>query len=486
MKKIGLLLMLFLVVGAFSASFVHADEPWDSIKSVVTLGFMTNLGFQSSLDPFEGLVRFLLLILLFTLFVYLAMMILPKNVSVVVALVLSLISVIFIPGPVLVAAATSYSTIVALAFLAVPLLALFGGYYLLRERPWLRAFLAGVLLWILYRMEVHLTDLATGAGLSSSHYSSVIATVQQPLGWLINVAWAVFIWDVFRALLSWGGATEHNPGVLRNLVDKYITQNVPGTARYNEKRRESREETRPLNLLVEEEKVRKDLTEVVAQTDVYKKMVDRIKTYDYTVDSKHYVEELEQHFEMVKKTVKTLEDEENKLKRSLRKEQDQISRLMETMEERGTGPDATGGRSDLKKRQAAVLNDFTLVEREFREVEKHLGFVERNHKVLVEGCKKVYEYVDEGLPLNQGNTGMPGHTGGLLLYPPSGGKIYPPSGGKNVLTGARQAVDELVARCPGLLVHLREAAKQENIAVKDTSMLVEQIRKDWKAPPLEN
>ncbi len=92
MKKLNLFIILCLVFGAFSAQLVAADEPWDTIKSVVTLEFMSNLGFQSSLDPFEGFIRFMLLILLFTIFFKLAEMLkLGRGAAFVIAMFISLI-----------------------------------------------------------------------------------------------------------------------------------------------------------------------------------------------------------------------------------------------------------------------------------------------------------------------------------------------------------------------------------------------------------
>ena len=176
-----------ILLVSMSASFVTATshQPWSTIKSIVTLDFMSKLGINSTADPFEGFIRFAILILLFAVFYALFNKLgFSKNITITVALVFSIISAIFIPGSVLVAAGAGYGAIIGLILLAMPFALVGIGYFATKESPWAQVVLAALAVWLLGQMETYLSDLAAGAGVTSVHFQTVISTVEGPIYWI--------------------------------------------------------------------------------------------------------------------------------------------------------------------------------------------------------------------------------------------------------------------------------------------------------------
>ncbi len=204
-NKLGLFLMLSLMLSALSAHFAAAaaEEPWDTVTKIITLQFMTNLGFSSIVDPFEGLIRFLLLILLFSvLFKGAELLKLGRNISIVLAAVISIISVIFIPGTVLIAAAASYATLVSVVLLGIPIFLMGFLYFMMKEHPWIRVAIMAILIFVLKGMESQLGLLSSGAGLTSVHFSGIITTVGSYITYVIYLAWALGIISLIQAISS--------------------------------------------------------------------------------------------------------------------------------------------------------------------------------------------------------------------------------------------------------------------------------------------
>ena len=214
MKKFNILFILLLLFGVLSAQVVHAEEPWDTIKNVVTLQFMTKLGFESSLDPFEGFIRFAILLVLFAvLFKGAELLKLGRNTAIVIALVFSFISAIFIPGSVLVAAGASYATIVGMVLLGLPAALFIWGYFAI-ENKWIRFGLMAFMLFMLYQMKGHIGDLGKGVAITSTHFGGVLTTVRDYIGYVIGLSWGFLAVAFFSALSSAGGASDQHPNWL--------------------------------------------------------------------------------------------------------------------------------------------------------------------------------------------------------------------------------------------------------------------------------
>lgn len=202
-NKLGLFLMLSLMLSALSAHFVAAAQPWDTVTNIITLQFMTNLGFSSIVDPFEGLIRFLLLIMLFSvLFKGAELLKLGKNVSIVLASVISIISVIFIPGTILIAAAASYATLVSVVILGIPILLMGFLYFFMKDHPWIRVAIMAILFFVLKGMESQLGLLGAGAGLTSRHFAGIITTVSDYIIYVLFLVGALGVISLIQAISS--------------------------------------------------------------------------------------------------------------------------------------------------------------------------------------------------------------------------------------------------------------------------------------------
>src|SRR3989344_1192651 len=205
MKKFNVLVVMFLFVGMFFANFVTAVEPYDTIKSITTFEFMTKIGYSSSGDPLEGFIRMLLVVLLFTIFFWAASLALPKGVSVVIALVISLISAIFIPGTVLVAIASSYGAVVSIAMLAIPVGGLILAFFLLKNHHWIRVVVATVTLWVAFQINGHLFDISSGI-VSGTYFGGVATSIGNLWYYIIIFCWVILGISLLAALFKTGSS----------------------------------------------------------------------------------------------------------------------------------------------------------------------------------------------------------------------------------------------------------------------------------------
>src|SRR3989338_9298557 len=181
-----------LLMSSLLSSFVMAAETAGGkvFTKIITLEYLQEWGItKASIDPIEGFTRFLLLILLFALlFKGAELLKLGTNISIVIALAISLITVIFIPGTVLLAVGTSYGTLFSLIILAVPIGLILLGYFLLKEHPWLRVIMMGLVWYLLSQMWRY---IQTWTGSATAAYATVIHTIANLIGW-VEIVVAVF------------------------------------------------------------------------------------------------------------------------------------------------------------------------------------------------------------------------------------------------------------------------------------------------------
>lgn len=451
MKKSRLLLVvLFLLIGALIAQSVLAAQPADIIKDIVTLQFMTKLGFKSSLDPFEGIVRFLLLILLFTIFFVGAELLkLGRNASIVIALVFSLISVIFIPGPVLIAAAASYATIVSLVLLAIPVLVLASLYFLLKEHPWVRVAVIGVLIYTLYWMKDQITKLSTGAGYSSPHFAGVINTVQGPLDWVIFLAWLGLVVSLIAGIARAGGASEYHPNAVGGLFNRF-TQKT-GLGAYTDKGKELRhariEETRLLSDLVVERRELQLLQAAEEKTKKYQQVaISEIYT-DKQVKSKNHLETFKLTFGSVKEAMQAVKDVEHQWKRAERREVAEMRRLIKEMVRNKV---SDTDRNKVGAGEKLILDSYIQVNQAVNRALREMEDVEKFHGNVYQLCEKGY------------------------------------SGGKNLVTlnlnkmpVAIKTLEKIGASLNDILSQLSDAIKAEKDAIERTTGLAELVKEKY-------
>jgi len=158
---ISLVILAFFLLACTEASGSITIKPiWDKILNVGSLGF---LGIQGS-GGLIAFMRILIAILVFALLFEVSRLTgLSRNIGIVVAAILAIMSAIFIPGNILAAIGGAYATIVAFALLGVPV---FGGFYALiaipgTTRGWiaLRIVVILLLLWILISIKTHALNI---------------------------------------------------------------------------------------------------------------------------------------------------------------------------------------------------------------------------------------------------------------------------------------------------------------------------------------
>jgi len=164
------------------------------IMEVVTFGWLARIGVTTvTLDPFEGFIRFLMFIVLALLLFKGAKTVgMSDGISIALTLIISLIVVIFTPGTVLLAAGASSSLIFSVLILGAPLALIIGGYFMLKDHPWLRAALAALLMFV-----VASTQNQMNSWIATVHFTAVKDTV---VGLMDYVWWAALIFGVLSIL----------------------------------------------------------------------------------------------------------------------------------------------------------------------------------------------------------------------------------------------------------------------------------------------
>ena len=199
----------FILLMSIMASSALAEAS-EVFQNIITLGWLSDLGVGSTIDPLEGFVRILVGIALFAILFALSQKLdaIGKNVAIVISLVITLITMIFIPASVLLAAATSYATIFSVIILALPLGIGFWVYFMMGENLWIRGFIMGVLWFVLDEMKDHLNNLAQGAG--GAFGASIGGTLDTYLGWVYWVVVGLFVWNIFQAFTSLATGHSHD------------------------------------------------------------------------------------------------------------------------------------------------------------------------------------------------------------------------------------------------------------------------------------
>lgn len=159
---IGILLIFLFVVSCTPNAGPSGEEIWEKILWFGTLGFL-----GSTEDGLVSFMRILVFILVFALFFLGASMVpgLGRNTAIVIAAVLAIISVIFIPSSVLIGIGAAYATLTAVVLIGAPIV---GGLALFRMIPGetrggiaIRCIVLLVLLAVLIAVKYHSLGLMT-------------------------------------------------------------------------------------------------------------------------------------------------------------------------------------------------------------------------------------------------------------------------------------------------------------------------------------
>lgn len=207
-----------LMLSVLSVPSVLAEQPWDTIRNILTLDFLNNIGISSTGESMEGFIRLLLLITLFAVFFVASERVLKfgKNISVVIALTISLISTVLIPGTLLLAAATSYSTIVSVIILGLPVLVGLFVYFTLTENPWIRI---GILIPLIYGMHVMISFLGETGDTGFFTFGTTLFTLVLILMYVLLALSGI---RVIKPTASVEGAVSSAADKVKDLVSKKL------------------------------------------------------------------------------------------------------------------------------------------------------------------------------------------------------------------------------------------------------------------------
>ena len=106
MRWTAFLLVLLVLVSA-SPSAVAAPDFLDTFKNILTLDFLSDFDITEEITPLHGFFYLLMFILIFTLYYVLIRKVLPSNAGKIIAVILSIITTIFLPLNVIIAGIVS-------------------------------------------------------------------------------------------------------------------------------------------------------------------------------------------------------------------------------------------------------------------------------------------------------------------------------------------------------------------------------------------
>ncbi len=350
---VPILLVMLLISGCAGAS--TTVQPSDSssdvnakeiFQNIITLKYLADFGIlKGPIDPMEGFTRFILLILLFALLFRVLDSLLGRGTAVAVALVVSLMTVIFIPGTVLLAAASSYGTLFSLLLMLVPVGIAVGAYWFLKDHPWIRVVVLAVLLWLLYQMEAYITSWASGfttpvntlfgidisgAGLQQvSGYGLVILGVASWIGAVIYVVWALLIWDIISALFS--SATGHSGKFSSSIKNVVGTMAKEGWNKF--KNKEARAAKMALREHIEDEKELEKLKKAMETAQLFEERYAGIMKYNGFEEANDKTD-ITKALDGLKEEVKDAEEQIKPLLRKTRKAENAFGKLLKELREK--------------------------------------------------------------------------------------------------------------------------------------------------------
>jgi hypothetical protein len=313
---------------------------------IVTFGWLVDLGITTaSVDPIEGFTRFLLfLVLCLLLFKGAKAIGMGDGISIAITIVFSLLTTIFIPGTILLAAATSYGTVFSVIMLGIPLALIVGGYFLLKDYPWPRAGLAALLWFVTNEMQKHMK-----AWIVSSHYGSVVTSVVNLLDWVVYAAIAFMVLSLLQgagSLFSGRPAGEMDArGTVAQWWNKFQTK-----AR--------RLETSDMNEYVEDRKEMKKI-------ETSKKEVRKASTLVLAIQAAKKVtnattaSDVDKAVKAVRTSIEKAESEMGRVKSRTRRQQRKYHKAVDLLKEK---------KSELKDKQKDV-DRIELLEKDI--LEKH-------------------------------------------------------------------------------------------------------------------
>ncbi|MAG60328.1 hypothetical protein CL619_00935 [archaeon] len=204
--------------------------------TIISIGSLSFLGFPGG-DDITSFLRILIFILTFTIYFTVLtaangfLKIFQRNIAIVIALILSIITTIFIPSTVMIASGTALGTLVSVALLAAPLLGILALIFFLPDRPcwwWLvKLFIAVILYWVSTQTQNYLADPAF------SFSTNVAASLAGFWEWILFIEFLIILYLIYKLLTCGDDETgiPLNPKELLDRIKRIINPNAPDPGR---------------------------------------------------------------------------------------------------------------------------------------------------------------------------------------------------------------------------------------------------------------
>jgi hypothetical protein len=474
MKKKLILLMLLilsmiLISGCSDTKTAPKESSFDKILSnVVTLKFLSEDGgigvLEKPIDQVEGFIRFLLLIAIFALFFRGGQSLgMNPGTSIVLSVVISLISIIFIPTSLLVAAATGYGTLVSFFMIGLPIAIAFFAYYMFRENHWIRFALLVGIAFMIDLMRDALVNSATGSAplLAANTLRAAAVQVEGWFLWIEVVVIIMAIWSLLSAVKIVGGGNDYHPSFLGRWFDKEVKQKVPGLERNNDLRHKRREETRLLYTLAAEEKEKKKLELVKEKSGNYETYVNRIKA-TREVKSKVELKQFNAKYEELKNGFSELKKAQNTWKRDERREVKEMKRLLDELHQKKTISDRA--QKKLEDQHFMILGKFAGVQQNIDDADGLMKVINTNHASAYQSLINLYN--------NEWSSSGKTESDPMNI---SDFKAH----GTNLLDGVEDKISKASSENSKLIVLIKDTIKEEELALQWTITFIKKVKSNW-------
>jgi len=306
-KKLRFISLFSLLFSILSARLVTAAQPWDAIKSIVTLEVLSKIGISNTGSSIEGFIKFLLMVTFFAIYFALSEKILKfgKNISVVIALTFSFLSTILIPGKLLITFATTYTTIASVIILGIPILSGFWAYFKMKEHPFIRI---GILILLIYVLHLIINFLESGP-------LGLLDTVFKFGSGLVTAVLVVMYVLLGFSLLKIFNAGEHLPGAIPGFVKNFLSRDEDKSSTPKE---EAKEQARKKKKKPKEKGLEKEVKYLTATTAFLIETIRQSKKLQKIINDRS-PDELKESEKILEKIQKYLHKAYRQLHRTINK-----------------------------------------------------------------------------------------------------------------------------------------------------------------------
>ena len=372
-----------------------------------------------------------------------------KNARIVIALIISIITTLFIPGTILVAAATAYGTIVSMIIFGLPIAFGVVLFFWFKDNHWARFILLVLLLISMHFMNYYLDTLAVSAGVNSQFYQETIVQVKGYLFsyWVFIPMWILAIISLFSAISNHGGSSEHHPNGFRKFFTNMASK-IPQSEEAVKLREAKREETRLLSdLAVEKEGVEK----LKAAHEAADKYDDRFMEIvnDNKISSRNHLESFDTTYRSLESVFDAAYGSQRRWKAAQRRETREMRRLLSEMRKKQVSEEII---TELEEKERIILGMYSEVNTNVGKAKSSLSKIRSAHNLFVRAASSAYKGGDNSSPIpNLNNTPQ--------LWKP---------------------LQAMVNEIKALIDSLKVAYEKEELAMNETIKISDIIKNEWK------